>query len=256
LTLFKFNIRRLDTTSSTNDEVIRMAEGGAPEGTVVVARRQTLGRGRLGRRWESPTGAGLYLSVLLRPQICPSNLWQIGFVASLAAASSIRRAFNLDARIKWPNDILIEGRKVCGILIESTVADTPASPVVVGIGINVNTRAFPEELAEKATSLLLQSGGGQDIDLNLAESALLDSIREWYVRYLTEGFPPVLHAWRLLDCTSGHTVRVLLGGDAVEGRAVEVDLDGNLIVEQDGSQRVAVSAGEVILGHTKRSDGE
>lgn len=119
---------------------------------------------------------------------------------------------------------------------------------MVGIGINVNTPSFPEELAEKATSLLLQSGVRQD--MGLAESALLDSVGEWYARYLEEGFSPVIEAWRALDCTCERSVKVLSGGSIVEGRTVQVDPCGNLVVEQNNSQRVTISAGEVILGQS------
>lgn len=158
----QYTIHRFDSIDSTNDEAIRLSEAGAEEGTIVIALEQSGGKGRRGRSWSSPPGCGLYLSVVLRPGKPFSELGQLAFVAAVAAAESIRKVSGLDARIKWPNDILINGRKVIGILIEARQVkehesdQKPSYPAaIIGIGINVNTLEFPAELAGKATSIYL-----------------------------------------------------------------------------------------------------
>lgn len=123
----EFIVQRFGAVSSTNDIAIRMAEEGAPEGTVVVAGEQTAGRGRHGRNWSSPAGEGLYISVILRPDLPFDRLWQMAFIAAVSAAEAIRQASGLEARIKWPNDILLNDRKVCGILIEAASRQPPAA---------------------------------------------------------------------------------------------------------------------------------
>jgi len=158
----------------------------APEGTVVIAGEQTAGKGRRGRKWSSPPGEGLYLSIVLRPQLPFHKLWQMAFVISLAACEAIRQVSGLDARIKWPNDILIEGRKVCGILIETR------GYVVAGIGINVNNQSFPSDL--RATSIAIELG--RTLPVSEMESALLDGIDARYSQFLSQGFPPILEAWK------------------------------------------------------------
>ena len=180
----KFTIHRYDSVSSTNDLVLQMED--APEGTVVIAGTQTAGKGRRGRKWSSPPGEGLYLSVILRPPLPYDKLWQTAFVASLAACEAIRQVSSLDARIKWPNDILINGRKVCGILIETR------GFVVAGIGVNVNNQDFPPEL--NATSISLELG--RTLSVADVENALLAGLDARYSQLLTEGFSPILEAWK------------------------------------------------------------
>ena len=247
----EFTIHRYESIASTNDLAIRMAGEGAPEGTVVVASEQTAGKGRLGRSWSSPPGAGLYLSVILRPNRPFDQLWQMAFVASVAAAEAIAEVSRLPARIKWPNDVLINGRKVCGILVETAwrhkngegeaSAEPPA--VIIGIGININTSAFPPEIVEKATSIAIELG--HPIALEDVEKSLLAHLAE----SLNDSFPSVFDAWKALDCTVGRHVVVNTADSAIEGTAVEVDQTGDLIVEREGV-RTRITAGEVILADT------
>ncbi|HEY3298855.1 MAG TPA: biotin--[acetyl-CoA-carboxylase] ligase [Armatimonadota bacterium] len=244
----KFTFHRFEKIDSTSTAAARLAEAGAAEGTVVVASEQTAGRGRRGKHWSSPPGAGLYLSIILRPAKPYSELWQLAFVAALAAADAVARITHLPARIKWPNDIHLNGRKVCGILIESK-SSTSASerPVIIGIGINVNTDSFPPDLADKATSLLLETDTHYDI--SAVEDALLNALDEVYAQYLERGFPPILESWRKLDCTKGRQVSVITTEGTKTGVAEGVDSSGDLILEHDDGSRCTLSSGEVILNN-------
>jgi BirA family biotin operon repressor/biotin-[acetyl-CoA-carboxylase] ligase len=245
--LMKFTMHRFGSVTSTNDLAIRMAEEGAPEGTVIVAEAQTSGRGRRGRTWSSPAG-GLYLSIILRPDLPPDRLWQIAFVASLAAAEAVTRVSGLPARIKWPNDVLLSGRKVAGILVEARKSPRRRETqrtVVVGIGVNVNIEDFPTELAERATSIALQLG--RRLDMKAVEDAFLETFGARYKEHLREGFPPLLRAWKELDCTVGSEVSVHTGEGVVTGRAVEVDSHGDLVIERSDGDKERVSAGEVLF---------
>jgi len=250
----KWVFRRFESVASTNDVAARLADEGAPEGTIVVAEEQTAGRGRHGRSWSSPAGHGLYLSLVLRPSVPFERIGELAFVASLAAAEAIGQVSGLPAQIKWPNDVLLRGRKVCGILIEAGKATgrhsdgaTPRA-VIVGTGINVNTQTFPAEISETATSIALQAG--RAIPLETVEQALLSRLEARYTEYLAAGFAPILAAWKSLDCTVGGEITVNTTDGAVKGRAAEVSSRGDLIVEhQDGTQ-TPVAAGEVILRDT------
>jgi len=254
-----FTIHRFESVSSTNDLAIRMAEEGAPEGTVVVALEQTAGKGRYGRHWVSPAG-GLYLSIILRPDVPFDRFWQIAFVSSLAACEAIGEVSGLDARIKWPNDVLLNGRKVCGILVEARGTERPTSnvqgptskvqrptrtAVVVGIGMNVNNEAFPGEIAETATSIALEVG--HPISMAKAEESLLSHLDARYEQYVRDGFDPILEAWRVLDCTAGRRVEVNTPEGLVAGTALEVDSGGDLVLQRDDGSTARITAGDVLL---------
>ncbi len=242
----QYTIHRLETVTSTNDVALGMIEEGAPEGTVVVADEQIGGRGRRGRQWISPPGTGLYLSVVLRPSVPSSKVWQLAFVASLAAAEAIRWSARLEPQIKWPNDVLLNGSKLCGILIES--GRSPSSPepaVVVGIGINVNTLEFPPEIADRATSIAAEKG--EAISIRVVERMLLESVRRRYEQYLAEGFRPILNSWMQYDCTVGREVEVQTADGVVKGTAVEVTPLGNLKVRLSDGSRKELTAGDVLL---------
>lgn len=245
----EYIIHRFDKIHSTCDTAKEMAASGAPEGTVIVAGEQTAGRGRLGRNWSSPIGSGLYLSLVLRPLKRFDELWQIGFVAAIAAVDAIGRVSGLPARIKWPNDILINGGKVCGILVESPSAEgAHTRPVIIGIGINVNTPDFPPELEQKATSIFLQMAPNKRLDLACVEGTLLESLKSSYSQYLSSGFATVIESWRALDCTSGRWVSAVTCDGTVAGIAKGVDTNGNLIIETESGTQITVTSGDVIIG--------
>jgi len=227
-----------------------MAENGASEGSVVVAETQSAGRGRPGKDWVSQPGSGLYLSVVLHPKAPVKDFWQIAFVMAVSAVDSIREATGLNAELKWPNDVLINGHKVCGILIETLKGDEKRhAAVIAGIGVNVNNTDFPTEIARKATSISKELG--RMVDISNIEGILLASINKWYAVYSDDGFTPIISRWRELDCTAGRNISVDTPDGLLEGTALDVDDDGSLIIERSDGTRVSIHTGETIW----RSDG-
>lgn len=232
-------------TGSTNADLLEWAARGLAEGAILVAEEQTAGRGRMGRAWVSPPGAALTFSVLLRPDKIPSAQrgW-LPLIAGIAAATGVRMLTGLDARLKWPNDLLIGGRKLAGILAEAS-----GDAVVIGIGINVSTA--PEELpvgpGGLAPTSLLAEGASVERDLLLIET--LRSFGSWYKTLTQEPDPErigLLGQYRNLSATIGHEVRVELPtGAALSGLATGIDVDGRLLVEADGGIQ-AIAAGDVI----------
>lgn len=226
-------------TGSTNADAAAAADAGAAEGLVVVAERQSAGRGRLGRVWESPAGAGLMVSVLLRPGVPAARLGWLPLLAGVALASAVGRLSGLPAGLKWPNDLLVRDRKCAGILAEGGAGGM----VVVGLGLNVTLRADELPRAD-ATSLALE--GANMLDRQALLVGILDDLAEWYLRWRAAGGDPeasgLRRAYREMCVTLGRTVTVSLPGDRrVTGVATGVDGDGRLVVEGQ-----AVAAGDVV----------
>lgn len=248
--------RRLDVfevIDSTNLEAERLAAHGAPEGTLVLADRQTAGRGRLGRSFASPPGGGLYLSLLLRPPGPVERLHEHVFAAAVAVADAIRaRLPDLDLEIKWPNDVLLGGRKTSGINLPAQIDAGRVVSAILGVGVNVNTglEDFPEEVRPIATSLGLASGARQD-RLGFA-CELLQRLEREIDALRSDGFAPVLDCWRRYFRMEGAQVRV--GGpgvsEAFEGTVEGVDAEGALVLDvlRNGLARSErVLAGDVTL---------
>ncbi|MDR1204756.1 MAG: biotin--[acetyl-CoA-carboxylase] ligase [Peptococcaceae bacterium] len=236
----------LEETGSTNDQARRLAEAGAEEGTVVLAERQLQGRGRLGRRWASPQGSGLWFSVILRPEIRPEEAAGVVFLSAAAVCGALKEFTKLPCFLKWPNDILLEGKKICGILAEMNGTSERINHIVVGVGINVNQRQpdFPEELRGKAGSLAMASGVEWDRIALLRE--VLRSLDREYEDFLKFGFACALSRWRSLCGMFGQQVRIDCQGTVVSGTALDVDGQGRLLVETpNGVERI--SAGDVSL---------
>lgn len=232
---------------STNDEAKRLAPTGCPEGTVVITECQTGGKGRMGRPWFSPRGRGLWFTVLLRPPVNPAETPQVTMVAAVAVAEAIREHTGVEAVIKWPNDILVAGKKLCGILVELNAEMDRVNFMVAGIGLNVNIPRpeFPPDIGATATSL--QAEAGRHIPRVPLLRALLASLEMWYQLWLREGFVPVLDRWRelcvTLDCpVTVHTVR-----ETYTGHAVDVDETGALLVRTADGGLERLLAGEVTL---------
>jgi BirA family biotin operon repressor/biotin-[acetyl-CoA-carboxylase] ligase len=227
-----------EEVGSTNDVAKELAEEGALHGEVVVAERQTAGRGRRGRSWSSPARRNLYLSVILRPELPPARAPEVTLLASVAVCQAVRQA-GVAAAIKWPNDVLVSGRKLAGVLTEMAAEVERVQWLVVGIGVNVNADRddFPEELCDLATSLRLERG--QPVPRVLFAAALLTALEEWLDRHADEGFAPVRAAWREMSDTLGREVRVRSGGVDVVGVAEDVDESGALLVRTaEGLERV------------------
>ncbi len=238
-------IVRLDEVDSTNRVAKQLAVQGVPEGTLVVAERQTGGRGRLGREWSSPAG-GLWISLILRPALAPNQAARITLLAAVAVSAAVKAATGLTVGIKWPNDLLSGGRKLCGILTEMSADMDQIAWVVVGIGLNANLRLseLPSELALSATTL--QNELGQPTDRNALIAQILDQIGTGYQR-LSEGqWGDVLAQWRRSNVTLGNPVQVTTPLERIEGQAIEIDDDGTLLVATDQGVRRIV-AGDVTL---------
>lgn len=227
---------RLGEVPSTQAVAFALAGEGAPDRTVVVADHQTAGRGRFGRRWHDEPGASLLVSILLRPRLEPSRLPLLSYAAAVALAEALQAAAGLAGRLKWPNDVLVDGRKIAGILLESRIGPVPA--VVVGIGVNVAQRAFPPDLAPRVTSVAL--AGGRSADREILLAALLERFDAWRGRLEGEGFAAVRERWLALSDTLGRRVRV----DGRVGIAVDLDAEGALVL-RDGATLHRVIAGEM-----------
>lgn len=243
--------RYLEVCASTNDEAAawaRDAEQPAPHGGVVVAETQTGGRGRLGRRWHSPPGENLYLSVVLRPppSLEPRALPPLTLVTAVALAETIA-AFDVEPDLRWPNDVCVEGRKLAGVLTEMSCQGERVSFVVVGIGVNLNARGLPPELAERATTLTNEAGVAIDRAAFAAE--LCRRMERWYDTFIARGSRPVVAAWKLHSHMLGQPVTIGNNGDPdgqLTGIAEDLDGDGALRVRTPDGHVRRVLTGEVL----------
>jgi BirA family biotin operon repressor/biotin-[acetyl-CoA-carboxylase] ligase len=240
-------LRILDQTTSTNDEAKQGAREGEPHGALWVAESQTAGRGRLGRSWVSPRGENLLFSVLLRIACPPPRVPSLALVAGLAVRDAVARAIGDDARVlvKWPNDVLVGGKKVAGVLVESQIVGARVESAVVGIGINVHTRSFPDEIAAVATSVALSSTRTPHRAEILADVlARLDHDVEHVAR---KGLG-LVHA-RLVEHDALRGREVV--GDDIRGVAAGIDTDGRLLVQRPDGTTARVVSGEVTLMATR-----
>jgi BirA family biotin operon repressor/biotin-[acetyl-CoA-carboxylase] ligase len=228
---------------STNDRVMAAGREGAPEGLAVIADRQTAGRGRLGRPWASPAGVGLYTSILLRPNLLASQVSLLSLVTGLAVAEAIESVAGAVPLLKWPNDLLVDGRKVAGILTETASIESRVSYVGVGIGINVRHEAqdLAEELRVSATSLRLATG--RAISRGELAAEIYNRL-DWWYREFSEGRCQIILArGRERSAILGSPVDVLAGDERWSGLAVDLDADGALLVRDGrGEIRRVVSA--------------
>jgi len=222
-------IVRLDTVDSTQSVAFALAERGAADRTVVVADQQLAGRGRRGRTWRAPAGTSLLASIVVRPRLPQSLLSTLSLTTAVAVAEALRRVTKVDARLKWPNDVLVAGKKVAGILLESRMSGGSSVVTIIGVGINLGQREFPPDLAEGATSIALETGQAPSRESVLA--ALLEEFDAWRARLEGEGFGPVREAWRRLSDTLGRRVTV----DTVTGLAADLDTDGALLIDVAGT---------------------
>jgi BirA family biotin operon repressor/biotin-[acetyl-CoA-carboxylase] ligase len=234
-----------DDIGSTNDYAAELAERGCPEGTVVVADRQAKGKGQKGRKWFSPPGAGIYLSVVLRPKVRPKDAPKITLVAAVSAAETLISCAGLDIGIKWPNDIVVRGKKIAGILAETNIDGDAVNHVVLGVGINVNTRKgdLPDRLGGIATSVLMETGKPSPRSV-LARVFLMD-FETRYSSFLDGDFPEILARWKKLAVVRGKGVRIHEAGSVLEGTVVDVDHEGRLVIDDGGGRANAICSGEI-----------
>lgn len=232
-----------DSIDSTNTKAKELAEEGHPGGTLVVADRQTAGKGRRGRSWESPSGIGIFMTLMLKPEINPNNASMLTLVAAMATTRAIRRVTGVPAMIKWPNDIVMNGKKVCGILTEMSAQFDYINHIVIGIGINVHNEEFPEEIAQTASSLYVESG--QHIHRASLIEAFLEEFEDVYAEYLkTEDMEGLVKEYDSMLVNRGRQVRVLDPKEPFEGKAKGITKKGELIVDTWESRKL-VSSGEV-----------
>lgn len=240
-------VRYFQEIDSTNIMACRLARDGAPEGTVVVADAQGMGKGRLNRVWQSPPGRNLYVSIILRPRITPPAAPQLTLVAGVAVAELLAACCLKDVTIKWPNDVLISGKKVCGILTEMNSSARGVDFIILGVGLNINMNRedFEPALRDTATSLKIETGKTHDrIEII---SGLLNLFETWYRVFLRAGFPGVRDAWLRYADILGRPIRVVFREDTQTGVVMGIDDDGTIVMKGADGTTQRVIAGDVYL---------
>jgi BirA family transcriptional regulator, biotin operon repressor / biotin---[acetyl-CoA-carboxylase] ligase len=234
-------------TDSTNTMALAHARDGCPDGTVITADSQTSGRGRMDRAWFSPPGAGIYLSVVLRPDASLKGLPRLTLAAAVAAAEALEESAGVRADIKWPNDLLLNDKKVCGILTELHTGGEVNTLVIIGIGINVNTPAgsFPEDIAGIATSILAETGR-RTSRADIIRS-LLGFLDRYYDMFLRGEFPAILEKWKSRSSMIGKRVTIDQAGALVTGTVMGIDGEGALILRDDEGRVQTLYSGEVLF---------
>ena len=243
----KKNIIYLKETDSTNTRAKELAAQGAPEGTMVIAEKQTKGRGRRGRNWFSPPGGGIYFSLILRPAISPGETPRITLMTAVVLAETLISLIKLKLKIKWPNDILVNGKKLAGILTEISTEMDAVNYIIVGLGMNVNTRfeIFPQEIKENATSILIEKGK-QFPRVRLIQN-YLKLYEQYYDMFKKNNFEPIMKRWRELADIIGKQIRVDVIGKTHIGKVIDVDNDGVLILKDDHGGLQRIFSGDVTL---------
>jgi BirA family biotin operon repressor/biotin-[acetyl-CoA-carboxylase] ligase len=234
-----------ETIDSTNKKASDLADGGAPEGTLVLSEAQTGGRGRKGRTWYSPPEGGIYISLILRPLVSPAEAPKFTLLTAVATAETVISLTRLNIHIKWPNDILINGKKLAGILTEMSTEMDAVNYIVVGLGLNVNTSAFPAEIRDIATSLLIETGESFPRVILIQE--YLKRYEAYYGIYKKTGFDPVINRWKDLSNIIGKKVEVEVIGNRFIGKALDIDGDGALILKDNQGGIHRIISGDVAL---------
>lgn len=243
-----------DEIDSTNTKAKFLAEEGAVHGTLVAAEKQNAGKGRRGRAWTSPKGSGIWMTLILRPDILPQSASMVTLVAALAIAKTIKKRYALDAKIKWPNDIVVNGKKVCGILTEMSSDMETVNHIVIGMGINANTKTFPEEIQDKATSIALEKGNE-----TINRSSLIADIMKEMEKLLdtffeTESLNFMKEEYESYLVNIDKKVRILEPKAEYTGIALGIKENGDLVVQLEDGTVKEVMSGEVsvrgIYGYT------
>jgi BirA family biotin operon repressor/biotin-[acetyl-CoA-carboxylase] ligase len=241
-------IRFFNKTESTNNIAFNLASHGAPEGTVVIADHQTRGKGRMNRVWQSPPRCNLYTSIILRPHTAPANTAQIPLMAGVAAAEVLSRYCPSHVALKWPNDVQIKGKKVCGILTEMKASEGPrVNFAIVGIGININMNIedFDESFRELSTSLKEETGGvvsRSDVAVELYEH-----FEKWHRIWIRKGFTPIKEAWLSYSRMIGKQAQVVFQGDVKTGEVIGIDEYGALILQDEKGKLKRIMAGDATV---------
>lgn len=233
-----------DTIDSTNTKAQELAEKGYPSGTLVVADKQESGKGRRGRSWVSPSGTGIFMTLMIKPDINPNNASMLTLVAALAVAKAITSVTGEEALIKWPNDIVVNSKKVCGILTEMNAQFDYINHIVVGIGINVHNESFPEEISQMASSLMIEAGGKRFHRAQIIAETM-SYFEQYYDTFLeTQDLSALVREYDELLVNRNKSVRVLDPKEPFDGKAMGITSKGELIVDTWESRKL-VSSGEV-----------
>lgn len=233
-----------DTIDSTNTKAQELAEKGYPSGTLVVADKQESGKGRRGRSWVSPSGTGIFMTLMIKPDINPNNASMLTLVAALAVAKAITSVTGEEAMIKWPNDIVVNSKKVCGILTEMNAQFDYINNIVVGIGINVHNESFPEEISQMASSLMIEAGGKRFHRAQIIAETM-SYFEQYYDTFLkTQDLSALVREYDELLVNRNKSVRVLDPKEPFDGKAMGITPKGELIVDTWESRKL-VSSGEV-----------
>ncbi len=258
-TLYPAEIKRLLNTKIIGDEIIfiesidstnnygkKICEKEFAEGTIIIAEEQTTGRGRLGRNWISPKGEGIWMSILLKPNLKPEQASQLTILTAYAAAISIRDMLELDALIKWPNDIVIDGRKVCGILTEMGAEIDKINYLIVGIGINANIegKSFYENSLSTATSLRIEKG--ETIDRKALLAKVIMNFESLYLAFIeSKNIEDLLNKYKKISVTLGKEIKFTFNKEDLTGTAVDIDSSGRLLIKLKNGEIIELSSGEV-----------
>jgi BirA family biotin operon repressor/biotin-[acetyl-CoA-carboxylase] ligase len=233
-----------DEIDSTNNEAKRMAENGAAEGTLVISDSQTAGKGRRGRSWSSPKGSSIYMTLLLRPKLSPQYASMLTLAAAMAVRAALSDAAGVESMIKWPNDLVVNGRKICGILTEMSADPDDINYVVIGIGINVNMKEFPQDIEKTATSVCMEKG--KPADRNRIIAAFCNYFENYYERFLKGcGMKLLMDEYNKYLINTGRTIRVLDPAGEYTGISSGINDNGELIVKKEDGTFVTVMSGEV-----------
>ena len=232
---------------STNDEAFRLGLSGAPEGTVVIADSQTKGKGRLQRVWHSPPGYNIYTSIILRPNFAPDQAPQISIAAGVAVAEILNEYCPGHVQIKWPNDVLLNKKKICGILAQMKTSANGIDFVVLGIGINVNIgcNQLPPDIRTIATSLAIETG--REIARLELIISLYENLAKWYKQLMQRGFGAIKEKWLNLAPMINQDVQIMFRDEVLRGKALGLDDDGSLIILTVNNETVKVSAGDATV---------
>ena len=232
---------------STNDEAFRLGLAGEPEGTALIAEKQNAGKGRMQRVWHSPAGSNIYTSIILRPQIEPAKAPQISILAGVAVAEVLDSYCPDRIKLKWPNDVLIDGKKVCGILSQIQTSASEVDFIVLGMGINVNIiySQFPQEICNLATSLVIETG--REISRQELIISLYENLAKWYKQLLKDGFCRIKEKWLSMSPMIGEPVQVMFQEESVSGTAIGLDENGSLILLVAGNKEYKVLAGDATI---------
>ncbi len=233
---------------STNDVAYGLAEKGVSEGAVILAEEQAKGKARHGRKWISPSKGGIYLSCVLRPAIAPNEIPKITLLAAVSVAKAVREVTGLNATIKWPNDILIDDDKVCGILTEMKAEQDTVEFVIIGIGVNVNT---PERLLPKGAASLREKLGkvhmGEDVNRIALTKKILEMLEKDYLRMKEKGFRTIIDEWKHMSAMLGARIKVALPNRTFEGQVHDIDENGALVVRLSSGVLERVSSGDITI---------